>query len=1113
MHPVLFWDPRKSDQILGLRRSVAQTTAMRWRAVHTQQVMPAMKKTKPVGEVSAGMAAQHGEVIAEACEIMAAQGDNSEQLAKSARSKRKAEHLASLHTIRALDHQLRLAGVGFNLFARVSHYSRLLRQDEVRYMATVPGGDSMQPTQRLVVKHLCTGAKRFETPPIPPEGLPVLVLHHDECSSNLCALQFLSGHMHLRAISWRDPLHRIWNDFRQSVKDVGAWGGILECFHIMGLSHGPWQSGAWWRTTKAAVDEFFGSENYSDPLWVCLGEEIAKDYSAQCSSHTSSEDPAVLWNLTTACPAFASTGNRPTLTRWFEIVDRWQKYDEDYNANFMAILLARKDMKVYDGVLDMPVWGLPLDLPKLEKATVKKPPGMKNTMKQATAEEQLAEQRLKARNALHLGAVLLGQPGGRRRKRVIMVVGSVLHGAYQKELRAFSDPEALAKFTIAPAKFGGSYYLRKIFMLLSDAATLRRLGFQLDSSSSDRDHYLSFCSRSASSSSSAEQEKILEPLRVHQKDTDDVECATFLWQLCLSAVKNRGLSMCQHTSTLPGVLTLLAPKRDRPTVRPGLGELRLFWETLISAEAAQFKFPAVGEILRDIGWVHNDAIRECLALLAEADFKRIPEQVDLVVQTLVRGFGGSVLNERCFRSLTDCKRQNSNSKVSRLMRYYHPSLGAKLLPEHGMDEVSFEGAGAMCGVPRRFPDKMFEATGMDCSLDPSVLTDIQNRRAWRHPSTSAAGLQVEVSVWQLLMYANVADCWDKLGTSWQALLLPDGAVVKQKSTNSFFINLRSSPCGSLMWPAQRAVEGRLCLYRPIVDEGTQCTWRPVLCSHDFEIIPVSALPGHLKLILTGGDGGSFFGISLMQTGPAEAPSVASARFGFKSLTSGFIDKLIASIGIFEAMPKKDRPRSVLAKCEALIKHFLPNITAAEIVAALKERNEQPQARESPLMHGNNLEHCDGTMDQGDSKDAKEFQEQVRKPRVSAQKATIDFCASKGYMSLEQVMQEEIRLGLRSKPTPLVAGKSAPMKDVWTWQESELKRLCSAVGGQQFRTSATNTPIVGRDFIRAVRRRAALALMGRLVCPATLRPRSHSVGSGSGTGRPPESPSRRIYLRT
>lgn len=122
-------------------------------------------------------------------------------------------------------------------------------------------------------------------------------------------------------------------------------------------------------------------------------------------------------------------------------------------------------------------------------------------MKVAKAEERVQHSRCKIINSLHLGAILLGQPGGRRYKTILMQVGNVLYKAFSKE-SSFDNLGLLRKLIIVYSKCGGSYYLRKVWSVLLEAQQLEAMGFSTDNAAADQKHYSSARPMGSSSSSS-----------------------------------------------------------------------------------------------------------------------------------------------------------------------------------------------------------------------------------------------------------------------------------------------------------------------------------------------------------------------------------------------------------------------------------------------------------------------------------------------------------------------------------------------------------------------------------------------------------------------------------
>lgn len=214
----------------------------------------------------------------------------------------------------------------------------------------------------------------------------------------------------------------------------------------------------------------------------------------------------------------------------------------------------------------------------------------------------------------------------------------------------------------------------------------------------------------------------------------------------------------------------------------GLRLLREAWGTLTVAEVMQHRYPSVGVVLRSVGWAWNTVIREILVLLAQHDFRIVPPPVAQMIDTIASGFGGSVINERCFRSYADCKRENSNGQVSRVRRYYHP-VSSKVLGQHGRQDLDFSATSSEAShVPRRLPAIVYEACSMECSLPQDEVEKILKPSDWDHPSTSAAGLRLQVGAWRLLMSLRAEDPWADAAMAWQAVASGGGTLRTRRVT-------------------------------------------------------------------------------------------------------------------------------------------------------------------------------------------------------------------------------------------------------------------------------------------------------------------------------------------
>ena len=309
-----------------------------------------------------------------------------------------------------------------------------------------------------------TGQKRFEVPSdYGPHGPPVLVMNMDECGTNLCPIQFLVGHLHLRLVSVRDAAHRHWRDYRLALGEADLWSDVLEKMHCMGVKHGPWNSQQFWNQTQQAVEHHIKHASSNDPLFLALWPAIADDIRHKLTSEPGSEEEREqVWKVLKQSKCLRVSGNRATLTRWFEFLAQYKGFDEEYHIHLFQFCLALYYTGVFKSVGEMPIWGGSAKA-RVQKTELKvKAAGSTGkTMAQVSAEEQLAEARVKCKNAIHLAALCLGDAGAHRRGRLIIEVGSPLYDAFSKELAGCSDPKQTRLFMMSYAKFGYSIVLRK----------------------------------------------------------------------------------------------------------------------------------------------------------------------------------------------------------------------------------------------------------------------------------------------------------------------------------------------------------------------------------------------------------------------------------------------------------------------------------------------------------------------------------------------------------------------------------------------------------------------------------------------------------------------------
>eukprot|EP00971_Amphidinium_carterae_P347803 6489995-Amphidinium_carterae.1 len=680
-----------------------------------------------------------------------------------ARKATQLENNAVYNVIRAWDHQLRLAGHSLSKFVAEIGHTEVLKPGEVRYMANTPAYATYPVPagcvwQRSCIKNVRTGErkkfKRFEVE-LCSSGSPkpCLFIDMDESSINLAAVQYLQHRLHVRLIHMRDPCHRVWNDLRQSLQDCDLWADVLEKNHCLGLQHAPWKSSAFFRQMQESAELHVQKANANNPLMAALQERLesdARDRQRGCSSR--SIDVHDLWKQLQTSMALTRQGSRTSLTRWFEFISRWKVYDADYtNYLYFYCLILYFSGKV-ETVMDLPVWdedlGAAVVDAKSDMEEKSKKGGQKQTMQQEQREKEGTAEgkpQRRAMNSVHLAALILGNKGSQRRGKIIIEVAAPLELAFNVEVQAISQPERMKELVLGNALHGCSKVLLDIFAILRDSDALERMRFCLHAR--NQSFYTSQLQKGPASTSSAASsmpQKMLRPIDIHDTDAEDAEMAELLYRLVTSTAKNRSLSMAGYTCAPPGEFLRLV-SADSRIVEDGLECQKRNWEVLTQCESKQFEVQEVRELLKEIGWVQNVAVREVLIALAQHQFRLVPPTVTKLLENMLGGFSSTLVCEKAFQKLRDIRREAQSERTGRLTRYYWP-VASQLLRDMGREEVTPTSANAADHrMPKSLPPSVFHCEGLPCSLPEEAMTTMKKEVRGRKEflSTNARGMMVQ----------------------------------------------------------------------------------------------------------------------------------------------------------------------------------------------------------------------------------------------------------------------------------------------------------------------------------------------------------------------------------
>jgi len=175
-------------------------------------------------------------------------------------------------------------------------------------------------------------------------------------------------------------------------------------------------------------------------------------------------------------------------------------------------------------------------------------------------------------------------------------------------------------------------------------------------------------------------------------------------------------------------------------------------------------------------------------------------------------------------------------------------------------------------------------------------------------------------------------------------------------------------------------------------------------------------------------------VLVLQEGPERNVLEAAAWDGFASCTTLFLDKLLKSRKLLEDVPKEERPKSIIAKVDMLVTNILPGISDAEKAMIMRKRAGLDRKKKPSLLFmGKNMDHCTGTLDVDDEKDAKAYMTETCQ-EVSMKEGTLSFMLERKWIT-----QEEYADALPSPKGGDKATKTEKIK-VESWDVRYLKKV-------------------------------------------------------------------------
>eukprot|EP00971_Amphidinium_carterae_P351754 6492266-Amphidinium_carterae.1 len=547
-------------------------------------------------------------------------------------------------------------------------------------------------------------------------------------------------------------------------------------------------------------------------------------------------------------------------------------------------------------------------------------------------------------------------------------------------------------------------------------------------------------------------------------DELDFDVGESLWALAASTVKQRGMSICNYTDSLPGFFVLLKGNAD--VAGECLRTLRKWWQCLVWVEARRHKHAEMMKVFNKIGFLQNVVIREMMVTLAQHDFQVVPPSVMSVVEGMYQGFANTILVERCFQALRDEKRKTTSSVMSRQRRWMVP-VQRELLTSMGWAEVKAdENISLPSTVAKQsYGQRCFEALGLEPTWDDAELSALKaEKQSWL--STSAQGLQLQVGAWQLLVRAAGDEDEACIDNAWQNVLCAEGVILHSADDNNTgWVCLKSSCYGVLVWPMQRWNIRELSFWRPVTEDGTKVRWMVIKTLKLWHCCQIQPIPPVVLSVLAEKRGEKVQDqVALWQKGCSRPILEMAALTAFKSCTAEVVDRVLKHMTDFHStLGVQERPKGLYNKLEWLIKSILPTINDEELKEIFLTRVGLHQLRsQSMLMSGENLEVSAGCLDMDDLKDAESFKKSTHVAGVSLKQQTLEFLLERKYLDKDAVrkslrgMEPPVRDSSEKQTSSSSKSTVQVHKTAFTAEEAILKTMIPNVVGSSIQNVLNKT---------------------------------------------------------
>ena len=379
-----------------------------------------------------------------------------------------------------------------------------------------------------------------------------------------------------------------------------------------------------------------------------------------------------------------------------------------------------------------------------------------------------------------------------------------------------------------------------------------------------------------------------------------------------------------YSSHFPGMfLKLLGPQAVRDKA---LKTLKQIFDKL---EVDERKAPGdapMSKVLHNLQFPKHSLVREWLVLLAEWQFKLVPQALHDAIKQMAYGLGTSKLVEDMFKGLTDVTRHSPNGQLSRRARWFQQVEG-QCLADFGRETIPSSGARIAKKRNRHMPKDIFSAKRCNFSLGEDELRKITGPASWPNPTPQGMQNLPALTSWWMDTPSDRSHAFSR---SYFNLLALVGTIIKCPDTERTWLVLYVCEHGlrCLEVRGERYKERGVFMRKMesndvfgFVRITDPETWKVI------EVLPRS--PAAFRILSEDSICNKrYSGVVMLKDGNSATCLQSAARKGFEALTAPMLQKLLKHYEI------KTKARTKRGMVEELYKKAFPMATSDQMKEAL-----------------------------------------------------------------------------------------------------------------------------------------------------------------------------------